>query len=73
METPLLVLFTSLFVLLFFMIGGVIGWIVNGYLISTHPLNVHPEMFDSNGNIIPDEVLAVRFEEGFFDEDPEEN
>ena len=22
----------------------------------------HPEMFDENGNIIPDEVLAVRFD-----------
>jgi hypothetical protein len=33
---------------------------------------MHPEMFDENGQIIPDEVLAVRFEnslEDFQDED----
>jgi hypothetical protein len=28
-------------------------------------------MFDSNGQLIPDEVLAIRFEEGFFDSDEE--
>ena len=35
-----------------------------------HPM--HPEMFDENGQIIPDEVLSVRFEnnlEDFQDED----
>ena len=24
----------------------------------------HPEMFDENGQIIPDEILSVRFENG---------
>jgi hypothetical protein len=34
----------------------------------------HPEMFDSNGNIIPDEILAVRFENDYdYDEDEEDN
>jgi hypothetical protein len=34
---------------------------------------IHPEMFDSNGQLIPDEVLAIRFEEGFFDSSEEDD
>ena len=31
------------------------------------------EMFDENGNVIPDEILAVRFENDYdYDEDDEE-
>jgi hypothetical protein len=31
-------------------------------------------MFDSNGNIIPDEILAVRFENDYdYDEDEEDD
>jgi hypothetical protein len=33
---------------------------------------LHPEFFDQQGNIVPDEVVAVRFEEGYFDNDEEE-
>jgi hypothetical protein len=25
----------------------------------------HPEMFDENGNLAPDEILAVRFENNY--------
>jgi hypothetical protein len=30
-------------------------------------------MFDTQGNLIPDEVLAIRFEEGYFDSDEEDD
>jgi len=30
----------------------------------------HPEMFDENGNLAPDEIIAVRFEN--YDPDTEE-
>jgi hypothetical protein len=32
----------------------------------------HPEMFDENGNLIPDEILAVRFENNYDDNEDEE-
>jgi hypothetical protein len=32
---------------------------------------IHPEFFDENGNIIPDEILSVRFENDFISEDEE--
>ena len=28
----------------------------------TQPVFTHPEMFDENGNVLPDEIVAVRFE-----------
>jgi hypothetical protein len=33
---------------------------------------MHPEFMDENGNIIPDEILAVRFENYDYDDDNEE-
>jgi hypothetical protein len=30
-------------------------------------------MFDNQGNIIPDEILAVRFENGYFDAEDDED
>jgi len=31
----------------------------------------HPEMFDTNGNLLPDEIVAFRFES--YDDDEEDN
>tara|TARA_B100002019_G_scaffold54002_1_gene46133 strand:+ start:1711 stop:1938 length:228 start_codon:yes stop_codon:yes gene_type:complete len=75
METSAVLTFSVLFTFMFFILGGIIGWIVkqsqyeNMYGIP----NLHPEMFDVNGNLIPDEILSVRFENdyGYEDEDDE--
>ena len=35
---------------------------------------VHPEMFDQNGNLVPDEIVAFRFENNYDnDEEDDEN
>ena len=75
METAVILTFTTLFCVMFLMIGLIGGWIVKQYQVerSYGIRNIHPEFFDNNGNIIPDEVLAVRFEEGFFDSDDDED
>ena len=73
MESSVILTFSVLFTFMFFILGGIIGWIVkqsqyeNLYGIP----NLHPEMFDVNGNLIPDEILSVRFENdyGYEDED----
>jgi len=54
----------SLVSILFLLVGGVIGWLTKQHVYSTQQMQVytHPEMFDNNGNIIPDEIIAVRFE-----------
>ena len=61
---------------LFLCIGGVIGWLAKMHSYETQPQRIfmHPEMFDNQGNLIPDEILAVRFENGYFDiEDDDED
>ena len=46
------------------LVGGMIGWMARQHSYDTTPQIVysHPEMFDSNGNLVPDEILALRIE-----------
>ena len=45
-------------------VGGMIGWMARQHSYETTPQVVysHPEMFDANGNLVPDEILALRIE-----------
>jgi hypothetical protein len=56
--------FSAIISVLFLLVGGTIGYLVKEYVIERNSTFVpmHPEMFDENGMIIPDDVLAVRFE-----------
>ncbi len=67
----------TLISIMFFFIGGLVGWIAKQHFYEKNyiaSLNTHPEMFDENGNIIPDEILAVRFENDYdYDEDEEDD
>ena len=65
----------SLVSVLFLLVGGVIGWLTKQHVYSTQQMQVytHPEMFDNNGNIIPDEIIAVRFENDHDYDDEEED
>lgn len=51
-----------LLTLLFFLVGGIIGWLSNRHFFEIQPVMLHPEMFDKNGNILPDEIISVHFE-----------
>ncbi len=73
MEPAYVIAFTVMFTLLFFMVGSIIGWLTYRHLLETRPPYLHPEFFDENGQVIPDEVVAVRFEEGYFDDDDEDD
>ena len=42
--------------------GVIMGYLVRSYIQDTTPQYSHPEMFDENGNPIPDEIIAFRFE-----------
>ena len=59
---------------LFLAVGGVIGYLLKEYVIERNStyIPMHPEMFDENGQIIPDDVLAVRFENTLDDFQSEE-
>ena len=72
MENTLIVMFTTMFVLLFFAVGSIIGWLVKHHLMETSHAFIHPEFFDQNGNVLPDEILAIRFENDYYDENDNE-
>lgn len=61
--------------ILFFLVGGLIVWAVSQYILSNKLPYMHPEFFDENGNVIPDQIFALRFEGDFNDyyEDEEDN
>ena len=61
--------------IMFFFVGGVVGWLAQEHQFQTQPVYTHPEMFDENGNVLPDEILAVRFENSYdeFDEEDDNN
>lgn len=70
METAIIILSIAV-TALFLLVGTLLGWLVKNYLDQTRMPFIHPEMFDENGNIIPDEILSVRFENDFISEDEE--
>ena len=56
-------------------VGGMIGWMARQHSYETTPQVVytHPEMFDANGQLVPDEILALRIENNYdTSEDDEE-
>ena len=46
------------------LVGGMIGWMARQHSYETTPQVVytHPEMFDANGQLVPDEILALIIE-----------
>jgi hypothetical protein len=55
--------FSVMFFIISLIVGGVVGWIYREYVWTTQTMRMHPEMYDENGNVIPDEIIAFRFEE----------
>jgi len=72
METAYVITFITMFTLLFFMTGGIIGWLVYRHVLETRPPYLHPEFFDENGQVIPDEIVSVRFENDYYGYDDED-
>ena len=56
-----------------FSLGSIAGWLLRDYMLNYQEIpKPHPEMFDMNGNLVPDEVIAFRFENYDEDYDQEE-
>ena len=66
---------TTLVSFLALLVGGMIGWMARQHSYETTPQFVytHPEMFDENGHVVPDEIVAVRFEQTYDNEEDDEN
>jgi len=48
--------------ILFFLVGGLIVWVVSQHIENNKVPYMHPEFFDENGNVIPDQILAISFD-----------
>lgn len=66
MELAYVITFTILFTLLFFAVGGIIGWLAYRQIVENKNPYLHPEFFDQNGNVIPDEIVSVSFNPDYF-------
>jgi len=66
--------FGSILTILFLILGVLIGWTAREYMMNYREVpRPHPEMFDQQGNLIPDEVIAFNFENYYDDSNDEEN
>tara|TARA_R100000329_G_scaffold4439_1_gene6067 strand:+ start:114 stop:338 length:225 start_codon:yes stop_codon:yes gene_type:complete len=74
MESQIL-FFSGVSIIGFFIVGFLVGWFANDVVaafLNRQRFPTHPEMYDENGNVIPDEIHAVRFENPELLEDEEE-
>ncbi len=74
METTIVTLtLTTVVSFLALIVGGMIGWLARQHSYeAAYVAYTHPEMFDEHGNVVPDEIVAVRFENYDTNEDDEE-
>ena len=72
-QTIVTLTLTTVVSFLALLVGGMIGWMARQHSYETTPQVVytHPEMFDENGQLVPDEILALRIENNY-DTDTEE-
>jgi ABC-type amino acid transport system permease subunit len=66
-QTIVTLTLTTVVSFLALLVGGMIGWMARQHSYETTPQVVytHPEMFDENGHLVPDEILALRIENNY--------
>ena len=76
MPSPEFLFFSGTSIILSLILGVLIGWVANDFLYdfmhTNRDLPEHPEMYDSNGMVVNEELLTVRFldeDEVYDDED----
>ena len=66
------IVFAAFLFILFLIVGVIGGWVARDYMMNYQEVEkIHPEMYDRNGNIVPDEIVAFRFEN--YDNNSEED
>lgn len=58
-------------------ISGMIGWVLREYMFYHHDrhnqgMPTHPEMYDEDGNLIPTDLIALRFDPTLTEDDEED-
>jgi len=73
METNVILFFSSVGMVMFLAIGGVIGWIyketVDASIYAKSGGVTHPEMLDEDGYLINEELYSVRFIDNELDDE----
>ena len=66
-QTIVTLTLTTVVSFLALLVGGMIGWMARQHSYETTPQVVytHPEMFDENGQLVRDEILALRIENNY--------
>ncbi len=66
-QTIVTLTLTTVVSFLALLVGGMIGWMARQHSYETTPqvIYTHPEMFDENGQLVPDEILALRIENNY--------
>lgn len=71
---------STLVSIMFLFVGVILGWLAKEHVIKTTPhhpdtLNLHPEFLDEDGNVIPDQIFALRFEnaEDYYDDSEDDD
>ena len=74
-QTIVTLTLTTVVSFLALLVGGMIGWMARQHSYETTPQVVysHPEMFDSNGNVLPDEIVALRIENHYDNDEEDDN
>lgn len=62
----------SFLTILFLIVGLIAGWVAREYMM-THQegpkqIAYHPEFYNKDGDLIDEEIVSVRFEQGYFDD-----
>ena len=70
--------FGSFFIIMTALVSVMLGWVLREYRFYHHDRpNInppsHPEMYDENGNIIPESLIAFRFDNLRDDEEDEDD
>tara|TARA_B100000287_G_scaffold204119_1_gene192601 strand:+ start:1891 stop:2310 length:420 start_codon:yes stop_codon:yes gene_type:complete len=66
--------FGSFLTVLFLIVGAIGGWVAREYMMNYQEVpRIHPEMFDGNGNLVPDEIVAFRFENNYDNNEEEDD
>jgi len=65
--------FGSFLIVLFFIVGLFMGWSARDYMMNYQEgpkqIAYHPEFYDKNGELIDQEIVSVRFESDYFDDE----
>lgn len=57
-----------------FLTGSIFGWILRENVVSFNvPQGLHPEMYDNEGGVLPDQLIAFRFENYDYDDEEDDD